>query len=238
VAICKPEPDRVDPTGLAYKGSMLQMQLYANEHADVLSAAAAEALRIPVGIEWVSPREDDSYAEYRDAHFLQALGLQRFGSRLESFWPRRGPCWDGLGRWSSDSRGTGVVLVEAKSYPDEARSTMSAKAPGSRRMIEEALDSTAERLGLSVRPDAWVEGRYQTANRLAHLHFLREVCGVDAGLLFLLVVNDPTHVSTSLEAWQQAWTEMRSELGLEAAPPQTAAAFLPGLPRPGPSDGR
>ncbi len=237
MAICKPEPGRVDPTGLAYKGSMLQMQLYANEHADVLSAAAAEALRIPAEIEWVSPRLDDSYAEYRDSDFLVALGLQRFTSRLESFWPKRGPCWDGLGRWSSDSRGNGVVLVEAKSYPEEARSTMSAKAPESRRMIEEALSGTAEGLGLRVRPGAWVQGRYQTANRLAHLRFLREVCGVDASLLFLLVVNDPTHVSTSQEAWQQAWTEMWSELGLEAAPAQTAAAFLPGLPRPGPSDG-
>lgn len=48
-------------------------------------------------IEWLSPLRTDDYAEYRDAAFLQKLGLAQHAAALKEFWPTRGPQWDGLG---------------------------------------------------------------------------------------------------------------------------------------------
>ena len=42
--------------------------------------------------------EQDKFAEYRDAAFLENLALQEFTEELEKFWPKMGPQWDALGR--------------------------------------------------------------------------------------------------------------------------------------------
>ncbi len=49
---------------------------------------------------------------------------------------------------------------------------------------------------------------YQSANRYAHLYWLREVAGVDAWLTHLLFVDDPTYGATSQELWEEKLPEL------------------------------
>lgn len=233
ISDCRPEPGRVDATGLAFKGSQLQMQLYANSHRQALEVEAWRVGAVPDGVSlnWVSPLKGEDYLEYRDTEFLERSSLWDHRLALRGFWPTGGPCWDGLARWSNDG-GSGVLLFEAKSYPEEANSRLMARAESSIQRIGKALETTSAWLGLDATPPTWTSGFYQTANRLAHLYFLREQCGLNADLVFLLVVDDPTHRRTTREAWEVAWSLMWHRMGLEGAPPHTHALLLPGLDRP------
>ena len=213
---------------------MLQMQLYANLYPHTLSRAIGADLGLTGSIEWVSPRAEDRYAEYRDESFLEALGLSRFDGELRDFWPRRGPCWDALGLWTTSEGGKAPVLIEAKSYPGEAVSSMSAKAEASKETIERALAMTADWLGIDRGLDTWTVGSYQAANRLAHLYFLREICRVPAYLVFVLFTDDPLHHPTSHEIWSASLPQFWTNLGLEGIPNYSAAILLPGLERPSP----
>lgn len=209
---------------------MLQLQLYVNRFSEELNMAVANALDVTNEIAWVSPLASAGYAEYRDASFLAALGLQRYQDELAGFWPDGGPCWDGLGVIGSGEQRS-PLLVEAKSYPRESYSSLSAKSPRSLEMIDKALTSTSGWLGLQELPPSWSRSRYQTANRLAHLYFMREAAGLDANLVFVNFVGDPTHISTSLDEWQHASSLMWAEMGLAGTPVHTGVVFLPGLPR-------
>ena len=228
MSICDPGA-RVDETGLAYKGSMFQLQIYVNRFTDELNSAVADALDVSSDITWVSPLASAGYAEYRDEGFLQALGLERHRDQLTDFWPSRGPCWDGLALL--ENREYSPLLVEAKSYPREGYSSISAKSPTSLQVIRDALTATSSWVGLHERPDSWTDGRYQAANRLAHLYFLREVLGLEAHLVFVHFVGDPTHHQTGTEEWDQANSLMWTDLGFPNAPPYTGAVYLPGVKR-------
>jgi hypothetical protein len=78
--------------------------------------------------------------------------------------------------------------VEAKAHVGEFESRCEAVAPASLAKIKAALEATRKALG-AVRSDEWMTHYYQYANRLAHLHFLREH-GVDATLAFVYFVGD------------------------------------------------
>jgi hypothetical protein len=166
------------------KGSLRWVQhLVANPSFIDAELRAALGLNASVTIEWLSPVRPDDYSEYRDGTFLARLGLERCQRQLAEFWPRRGPQWDALAR-TSDGK---VLLVEAKAHVRELASDCAA-SPSSRSQIDQGLDAAKRAFG--VRPDAdWSRGYYQYANRLAHLYFLRERCGVDAHLVFLYFLN-------------------------------------------------
>ena len=40
-------------------------------------------------IEWLSPKVDDDYAEYRDRAFLDLLRIKLSKTKLKDFWPTR-----------------------------------------------------------------------------------------------------------------------------------------------------
>jgi hypothetical protein len=207
---------RVDADGLAFKGSQVQTQLYVNVRPQALNRAILEAATsIPAGadIEWRSPLREDGYAEYRDAEFLGALGLERYGDSLKAYWPARGPRWDALARVTDPAlpNGVGVILAEGKSYPEEMKSSCRAKGR-SREQIGAAVATAQEALGAEVDPEPWLASHYQLANRLAHVVWLREQ-GIAAWLVHLLFVDDP-HRPTTREAWTRALAEVRSELGI------------------------
>ncbi len=91
------------------------LRLMVRENASALNAAIAEAFGWQdAAIDWLSPREDDEYAEYYDQAFLDRLGVDGLTMSLEEFWPRSGPRWDGLAR-TTDGK---LILVEAKAYID------------------------------------------------------------------------------------------------------------------------
>jgi hypothetical protein len=172
----------------------------------------------------VSPLRGDGYTEYRDADFLRALGLGHLVSKLLGFWPLGGPCWDALARIES-SQSNAFLLVEAKSHVSEIYGNCCGAAGKSLKQIESALNRTKVWLGVDPAAD-WTSRLYQSANRYAHLYFLREIAGVEAYLANVYFVDDP-HSPTGVEEWQMGIRLVEQELKVVAPVPFTAAVFLP-----------
>jgi hypothetical protein len=224
---------RIDGNGHAFAGSQYQVQSYVNEHSAELSNAINKAFAFnPLAIKWVSPLSAQKYAEYQDNDFLRALGLDAFSDQLRRFWPRRGPCWDALARINFKDGHVGYLLVEAKSHLREIEGNgCSACEDSSLHQIHSSLLKTKEWLG--VNPDAdWTGKLYQSANRYAHLYFLRMIVSVNAYLANLYFLND-THFSNSpkvAQDWQPALLDAKKRLGLEAPVPFTQEIFLDAFP--------
>lgn len=227
---------RVDESGAAYAGSQLQTQLYVNRRTEELDKALKAEL---AGLEeaeiaWRSPLAEEGYAEYCDEEFLRKVGLEQHADALRGFWPRSGPRWDALASLSwPDSDRPGVLLVEGKSYPEELFGKGCEAVPGSpsRKLIEESLTVTQRQLKVTPASlEAWCGRLYQSANRLAHLSWLRSL-GVRAWLVHLLFVDDP-HRPTSAAQWHEAIEAANAELGLPAAGPEYVGHLpLPAHPR-------
>lgn len=218
---------RSDATGLAYAGSQRQIQMYINWRTSELSAAVSDALQTQgmnaTSIQWVSPLEADNYSEHRDAEFLEKIGAGHLASKLKEFWPRGGPCWDALARVN----GGGCILVEAKSHVREVYGSGCGASDDSLAVIVASLDRTKSWLG--VRPDTnWLGPLYQSANRLAHLYFLREIGKINAFLVNVYFVNDP-HSPTTRQQWDEGIEIANSTLGIGSQTPFTGSVFLSGL---------
>jgi hypothetical protein len=224
--------------GRAEKGSQLQTQIYVNRRRaelDMAILAAVPSLSVQKpALTWASPLEAQSYREYHDAKFLRAVGLEALMPLLEDFWPSRGPHWDALAIVQRSIREPGVLLFEAKSYPEELEGGgLKATSPASKEKICRALKATQDWLAIpESKRDAWTGPHYQTANRLAHLYWLRKVADIDAWLVHLLVVNDPTFRRTPRAKWDSAVNSMKRILGLdEGFVPHFGHAYVDGLPK-------
>jgi hypothetical protein len=173
--------------GKATRGSQFWLQTFVNEHADILDRAIFQAADSLKGrtIIWVSPLEADKYREYRDQTFLKKLGVKLTKRNLDSFWPKRGPRWDGLARTSAEE----ILLVEAKSHIPEAVSPGTGASERSIPLIRESLEEAKRYLNGDPKPD-WTGRFYQVTNRLAHLYLLRVLNKVPAHLVFIYFVGD------------------------------------------------
>src|SRR5579862_2304521 len=143
---------RVDEFGRAFASSQLQIQTYVNrrrvELDDAIRGAFPELQQGLATLEWVSPLEEDRFAEYHDSGFLNRLGLLELGGDLANFWPQRGPHWDGLARIRlRDKPGFGVLLVEAKSYPGEMVGSGCLATEPSLTRIKDSLERTRQWTG-------------------------------------------------------------------------------------------
>ena len=179
-------------------------------------------------LRWVSPLEREKFVEYQDTTFLRALELESLDPQLKRFWPRGGPVWDALAsvEIGGDPVPRGVVLVEAKSYPDEICGPGCQATPGSRKKIERALKKTKNWLGVPEHLN-WTGRLYQSANRFAHLYFFREEVGIPAWLVNIYFLNDHTTFPTTREEWRVALDQVKAKLGLTGiAVPDTAELFL------------
>jgi hypothetical protein len=224
--------------GRAEKGSQLQTQIYVNRRRpelDMAIGSAVPSLSVQKpALTWVSPSEAQSFREYHDVRFLRAVGLEALRPLLEDFWPARGPRWDALAVVQRSTREPGVLLLEAKSYPEELEGRgLKATSPASKEKIGRALKATQDWLTIpELKRDVWTGPHYQTANRLAHLYWLRQVAGIDAWLVHLLVVNDPTFRRTPRAKWESAVNAMKKALGLdEGFVPHFGHAYVDGLPK-------
>ncbi len=220
-------------TGRAVRGSRRQIQDHVNEYPAKLSAAVIDALRPSLGqhqieIRWVSPLAQDNYQEYRDIDFLAALGLSEFADGLSRFWPSGGPCWDALGLLGISGTGApGFILIEAKSHIPEIYGSGCQAGDRSRQLIEHSLAATKR--WYSIRQDSdWTGSLYQSANRLAHLYFFREVLKRPAWLINLYFLDDPIR-PTSRSEWNVAIQEVKQALGLPGNLPNVVDVFLPAL---------
>jgi hypothetical protein len=79
---------------------------------------------------------------------------------------------------------------------------------------------------LSIDPQAdWKWPLYQSANRIAHLYFFREILGIEAWLVNIYFTHDP-HSPTTRSAWQSGIAQVKKSLGT-AEVPHCADVFLP-----------
>ena len=190
----------VQPEGT--RGSLMWLQRAIETRRDLLLPPRVSE------IEWRSPLRSDEFAEYRDAAFLKRLELDHLADALETFWPRRGPQWDALGK-----AGDKVFLVEAKAHVGEFLSPPSKASDASLRKIDAAFERVRTDIG-AWNSTRWSEVLFQYANRIAHLWFLREN-GVDARLVFVSFINDREMDGPASEAvWAAAFDVADHALGL------------------------
>jgi hypothetical protein len=225
------------------RGSQLQVRLYVNEHTDALTAAVLD--QVPdlaeraSSLEWRAPLAP-KFKEPRDQPFLKAIAREALADSLREFWPARGPVWDALAVVNLRGGGSGVLLCEGKSHPAEVYGGGTKAGKRSRARIAAALAETQAWLGLPREPERWMDplrpqqrghsSVYQSANRYAHLYWLRECAGVEAWLCHLLFVDDPTYGTTSRECWDKKLSEIKHDLGLGVSVfPYADHVFLTGL---------
>jgi hypothetical protein len=195
----------VQPVGT--KGSLKWIQKAVNTYPDKL------CLPSQARVDWLSPKYEDQYAEYRDESFLSLLGLDSLANELNNFWPGMGPQWDALGREKDK-----VWLVEAKAHIGEFLTPGTKASPNSRTVINSALDKTKLAMG-AADISSWADVYYQYTNRLAHLHFLRSH-SVNAHLLFVSFLNDHEMGGPSDEAlWLTVFKSADYALGIPAKHP-------------------
>lgn len=208
--------------GAATHGSQFWIQRYVNEQPEtindlVIGSSPTLSAFMPSVVTWKSPLAKEDYREYRDG-FLQVLGIEAHAAERQRFWPRTGPQWDALATIKNDHGKLGVLLVEAKAYPTESFGDGSDANNESRTLIARSLDTVKGYCG--VAPDIdWLGRAYQTANRLAFLYFLNEVCHVPTWLLFVNFINDSSRHSTSMAQWAEHYPRLFRELGLHCKSP-------------------
>lgn len=196
----------------ASRGSQKWLQVAVNEKRNVIDAAIFRRLTKAQeeSITWISPLTSDEFAEYRDDDFLERLNVELAARPLLSFWPRRGPQWDGLGKTKRGS----VFLVEAKSHLAEIQSPASQAGSVSKKLIEKSFKEVKSFLGVESEVD-WSGLYYQYANRIAHLYLLRELNKIPAYLVFLCFLNDKEMNGPTKESeWLLAVHALESHLGI------------------------
>jgi hypothetical protein len=210
------------------------LQDYLNDHEEVFTRAVMEALppryrELAATIGWVSPFARDNYMEYRDGDFLRAVGLGEFTGELASFWPSGGPSWDALGIISDPSQKMrpNIVLVEAKSHLTEIYGSGCQAGLHSRELIEKSLVEAKDWCSASKDAD-WTGALYQSANRLAHLYFIRERLGRLAWLVNLCFIGDPIGPADQ-GAWEAELKKVNVSLGINSEVPFVIDVFLPAL---------
>lgn len=208
------------------KGSQFHLQQLVNHPADPLGSEIRRLIRLDAGetITWLSPIASDDFAEYQDDSFVTRLGIKgdNLTTPLNAFWPAGGPQWDALARTSKGR----AILVEGKSRRSELTSACKASREESLARIQSALEQTR----IYCRGDAssdWSSPHYQYSNRLAHLYWLRQLNGIDAHLVFVYFVNDPTiNRPASAAAWEADIARVHSRLGLTSEPMPGAVHHL------------
>jgi len=194
------------------RGSLKWIQVAVNDFPSVIDSAIHETgvVASDDAISWLSPLRDDEFAEYSDQDFLDRLSITLPRRSLESFWPKRGPQWDALGRTDSGA----VLIVEAKANVPEVVSPGTQASSQSRELIDASIAETKAFLGID--PDIrWTGKLYQYANRLAHLYLLRELNGFDARLLNVYFVGDEdVDGPKTVAEWKSALTVVKRVLGL------------------------
>lgn len=198
------------------KGSLKWIQRLVNNRPDLLEAAIRQRFKIAprITFRWESPLSSRGFEEYRDAAFLKAIGMEEHREKQAEFWPRRGPQWDGLGVLSDGT----VLLLEAKAHIPEVMSHMSAMSPKSIAQIRKAFDITRRALGVKS-PNSWETPFYQYANRIAHLHFLKDICGAKTRLVFVGFTGDcEVDGPVTEDEWKGATALIHAYLGIGKNP--------------------
>ncbi len=196
------------------RGSQRWLQILINEHPEVIFRELAPELGLDNKdqLSWLSPCQNDNYAEYCDDDFIKKLEIELKLKSLSCFWPKRGPVWDGLGKTSKND----LLLLEAKAHIGELITSPSdAKDQSSIAKIQTSLNDTKTFLRSGSKLD-WSTIFYQYTNRLAHLYLLRTLNKLPAYLIFIYFLNDQDMRGPSAEAeWKGAIKLLHKLLGID-----------------------
>lgn len=219
--------------GRAVPGSRGQLQEYIQRFPRFLNEEIERQLPAKTRLvgqhtQWLSPQDSDRYEIAPRADFLRAAGLSEQPSLLDRRWSRLGPCWDGLGLLTQ-GKGLpqGVLLVEAKSQLEEIDDPSWRLPACSSTLIQETFRETRQWLD-AVETEDWTGPLYRAANRLAHLHLLRNHLEVPAWLVQVYFLNDPAGPASRTD-WLPVIAGVHARLGLCRRPPFTLDVFLPAL---------
>jgi hypothetical protein len=205
------------PQELCARGSQRWMQWFVNHAPHVIDD------QIGLGpIDWRSPLRNDQYAEYRDAAFLERIGVTLRRRPLEAFWPPHGPQWDALGRAATGE----AVLVEGKAHENELYWPASGTSEAGLARIQASLAEAAVSMNVPAGFD-WSRQFYDYANRLAHAYLLEQVNGVAVQLVFVYFIGDTDMKGpTARSAWDMAIEMVQTALGLKSPPPFVRDVFI------------
>ena len=157
--------------------------------------------------------------EWDGLDFIEKPDVQR---QWHAFWPTTGRSqnWDAVAK-IAHSGSEEWLLVEAKGHIGELKSECKASSKRSKEKIRRALDATQRSFGAPKNIiETWLNQYYQTANRLAALHFLNNVCqpSEPAHLLFIYFYGDQrkdANCPQSTAEWQPALAKMDAAMGLD-----------------------
>ena len=198
----------------AARGSQKWLQISIDQKPEILLAALRESGALAAGetVVWKSPLKESRppFRELKDTEALEAVGVTKFRTQLEEFWPRRGPVWDAVGVTSAAS----PVFVEAKAHISEAASPATKASEASKKLIQDSLTKARSHFARRSKCD-WSCNFYQYANRLAYHFFLRKLNDVPSKLVFLYFLNDQDlNEPANEDQWRGAIRLIHSVLGI------------------------
>lgn len=206
----------MEVASFAKAGSQRWLQVAVEKAPELLNEPLRESMGLAqdAEIEWLSPIRRDGFQEYRDAFAFEDPRWRRQLKRvpLKEFWPSGGPRWDGLARTKDDQ----FILVEAKAHIGEIVSPRSrAKEPARGRIANSMREVQKSLAPKSTEYVDWAGTFYQYANRVAHLHFLREQNREQAHLVNIYFYKAPDVPSPPDRAhWEGAIQVVECYLGL------------------------
>ena len=205
-------------------GSEWHLLRFLGYHREYLSK---QVLNITGGkeISWLDFRFSKKYAFLN--HDRQLVGLEfikdpEVTKKWCEFWPQIGTSqnWDAIGKIIYNEHEE-WLFVEAKAHLGEVRSRCGAVSPKSIDKINVAFRKTIQSFCVGETPiENWLSPYYQTANRLASLHFLMKECdpAISARILFIYFYGDlrPDNECPQQEAdWYQVIENIENRLGID-----------------------
>jgi len=213
---------RATQVGVAEKGSRHRMQQWVHTRQAELNDALRERETLDAFLAgdplWRSPLASEDYFEFRDTIWA-VLNLAGESPQAAGWWPRGGPQWDAVAELLGRDGRRGVALVEAKSRESEDRSNADR---ANETTLNQRIAAMAEvQADLGATKSDWTRGRYQLANRLSHLWYLRERARIPAWLVLVYFVGDafisgarPARCPATEAAWQPHIDAAWDDLGL------------------------
>ena len=198
-------------------GSEWHLLRFLGYHRNALDSAI---LRASGGqeIEWLdfpfNPGKKFYDGEWKGLDFLESHNPVR--QEWSRYWPTTGNVqnWDAVGRMLGGGQDE-WLLIEAKAYIGEIRSSCGASEKGGLPMIRSAFEVTKQNMAIDQSKD-WLSPFYQYANRLATLDFLLRQ-NVSARLVFIYFLGDEHQGKTcpaTVADWMPALRESVAHLGL------------------------
>ncbi len=216
-------------------GSECHLLRWMGRHRTLFDQRVSAAVGMPgSALKWMDFGFHERYpwpdSELRGLEFL--YHIPNLKAKWQEFWPTGKGIhnWDAVG-WIGEKPHSELLLLQAKAHVAELKSSCGAKNPNSVQKIDRAMDKAKEFLCADPKAD-WKHGYYQTANRVATLHFLTEE-GIAARLLFVYFLGDNESNSRQCprteEEWNPAINAQWEHLGTTstALPDRIHKLFLP-----------